>query len=147
MDRNRDLHRMALIQSRSTSEHKASLDGRDLSRFQQSGPPRGHIVMVRSPLDRQKVREVFVDAWKPHEHPIVIGRADHAKDMAHDRGIASTCDHNRPVNLKQIGRLAFFAQDFYAIAARSPSDRGSIEPRSWLTLGGIVPRLPLSDRP
>ena len=80
---------MALIESRSTSEHKALLDDHDLSQFRQSGAPRGHIVMVRSPSDGQKVHEVFVDAWKHREHPIVIGQADHAKDMVHNRWIVA----------------------------------------------------------
>ena len=46
-----------------------------------------------------------------------------------------------------IGRLAFVAEDFFAIAVRSPRDRGAIEPRSWLTHGAIMPRFPLSDGP
>ena len=89
MDRDRDLHRMALIESQSTLEHKASSDDRDLSRFRQSGAPRGHILMVHSPSDERKWCEVFVDAWKHREHPIVIGWADHAKDMEHNRWIVS----------------------------------------------------------
>ena len=72
---------------------------------------------------------------------------DEDEMVPHDHGLASTCDHDRPVNLKQIGWLAFVVEDFYAIAVRLPRDHGAIEPRSWLTLGAIVPRLPLSDGP
>ena len=35
----------------------------------------------------------------------------------------------------QIGQLEFFAEEFHAIAARSPRDRSSIESGSWLIRG------------
>ena len=55
-----------------------------------------------------------------------------------DHGLAYACDRERPINIDQIGRLELFAENFHAIAPRSPCDRGPIEPRSWLIRGAIV---------
>ena len=59
-------------------------------------------------------------------------------DMLVDRGLAYKCNHDRPANLDQIERLEIFAENFHAIAARSPCDHGLIDLRSWLIHGGIV---------
>ena len=59
-------------------------------------------------------------------------------DMLVDRGLAYECNRDRAANLDQIERLEIFAENFQAIAARSPCDRGLIEPRSWLICGAIV---------
>ena len=55
-----------------------------------------------------------------------------------DRGLSYGGNRDRPTNFDQIGQLAFFVESFHAIAARSPCDRGLIEPRSWLNRGAIV---------
>ena len=64
---------------------------------------------------------------------------DREIDASWDRGLTDACNRDRPTNLEQIGRLAFFRGEI-------PRDCGSIAMRSWpflvrswLILGAIVP--------
>ena len=67
--------RPIFIKSNTSQSHVASSDGRDLSRFQDRGAPRGHTVIIRSPSDGHdspRSSSHLGDAWTSMKRPIVI---------------------------------------------------------------------------